>query len=71
MDANNFTIGNLPGIFRAAGISSMKVGTSTQTDFENVSSVSALNVGDLVSMRGPLFMMNGTPTLVASKVQKR
>jgi hypothetical protein len=49
----------------------MKISTSLQTNFENVSGVSALNVGDSVSVRGPMFMVSGTPTMVASKVQKR
>lgn len=71
IDANNFTIQSLPGIFGAAGISAMKISASTQTEFDDVSSVGVLNVGDTVSVRGPLFMTSGTPTLVASKVQKR
>lgn len=49
----------------------MEVSTSPQTEFDNVSGAAALNVGDTVSVRGPLFTMPGTPILVASKVQKR
>ncbi len=71
IDAATFTVNNLPGIFGTAGVSSMKISTSLQTDFENVSGVSALNVGDSVSVRGPMFMASGTPTMLASKVQKR
>lgn len=71
IDAATFTVNNLPGIFATSGVSSMKISTSLQTNFENVSGVSALNVGDSVSVRGPMFMVSGTPTMVASKVQKR
>lgn len=71
IDPSTFTINNLPGMFGTAGIPTMKVSTSMQTAFENVSSTSALNVGDTVSIRGPMFMVSGTPTMVASKVQKR
>ncbi len=71
IDAATFTVNNLPGMFGTAGVSSMKISTSLQTNFENVSGVAALNVGDSVSVRGPMFMASGTPTMVASKVQKR
>lgn len=71
IDPNTFTVNNLPGMFGNAGISSMKIGTSMQTAFDNVTSVSALNVGDAVSIRGPMFVASGVPTIVASKVQKR
>jgi hypothetical protein len=71
IDANTFTVNNLPGMFGTAGVSSMKISTSMQTVFDNVSSVSALNVGDAVSMRGPMFVVSGVPAMVASKVQKR
>lgn len=71
IDANNFTIQSLPGVYGAAGINSMKISTSARTEFDNVPSVAGLNVGDSVSIRGPLFMMNGTPVLIAGKIQKR
>ncbi len=71
IDASTFTMNNLPGMFGSAGISSMKITTSAQTTFDGVSGVSALNVGDTVSVRGPMFTASGTPTIVASKVQKR
>ena len=70
IDANTFTVNNLPGMFGTA-ITSMKISTSMQTAFENVSSAAALNAGDTVSIRGPMFMASGTPTIIASKVQKR
>jgi hypothetical protein len=71
IDANTFTVNNLPGMFGTAGISSVKISTSMQTVFDNVSGASALNVGDAVSMRGPMFVVSGVPMIVASKVQKR
>jgi hypothetical protein len=71
IDANTFTVNGLPGMFGTAGVSSMKISTSMQTVFDNVSGVSALNVGDAVSIRGPMFVASGVPTIVASKVQKR
>jgi uncharacterized protein DUF5666 len=71
IDANTFTVTNLPGMFGTAGITTMRISTSAQTTFDGVSGVSALNVGDTVSARGPMFMASGTVTIVASKVQKR
>jgi hypothetical protein len=57
--------------FLDAGINTMKIHTSTQTAFDGVTGASALNVGDAVSVRAPMFMASGTPTIVASKIQKR
>ena len=71
VDASTFTVNNLPGMFGTAGVSSIKVSCSSQTTFENTVGVSSLNVGDTVSLRGPMFMSNGTATMVVSKVQKR
>ena len=71
IDANTFTMNNLPGMFGAASIASAKITCSPSTVFEGVSNAGGLNVGDSVSVRGPMFTSNGTYTLVASKVQKR
>jgi len=71
IDANTFTVNSLPGMFGTAGITTMKISTSAQTTFDGVSGASALNVGDTVSVRGPMFMASGAATVVASKVQKR
>ncbi len=71
VNANTFTLQSLPGLFGTAGFSTMTVNTSGQTMFDDVSSVAALNVGDTVSVRGPMFAASGTPIIVASKVQKR
>jgi hypothetical protein len=71
IDATTFTMNNLPGMFTAAGISAMKVTTFGQTEFDGVSGPSAMNVGDTVIVRGPLFAANGTSTMIAARVQKR
>ena len=67
IDANTFTVNNLPGMFGTAGFSSMTVTTSSQTEFDNVSNVAALTVGDKVSVRGPMFLVSGTPTIIAAR----
>jgi Domain of unknown function (DUF4382)/Domain of unknown function (DUF5666) len=71
VDATTFTVNNLPGVFSTAGITAMKIATSTQTTFEGVTGAPALNVGDTVSVRGPMFMASGIATIVASKVERR
>jgi hypothetical protein len=71
IDPNTFTVKNLPTMFGSEGIQTMKISTSMQTEFENVSSAAALNASDAVSVRGPLFSVNGVRMLIASKVEKR
>lgn len=68
----NFSVGTLPALFTNTGINSIHVQTSSETDFEVVSGVSALVDGNTVSLRGLLFN-NGTlpPELIAKKVRKR
>jgi hypothetical protein len=68
----SFTVANLPSLFTGAGISSIEVDTSSETDFDGVSGVSGLADGNTVSLRGLLFS-NGAnpPVLVAKKVRKR
>lgn len=68
----NFTVNNLPSLFTSAGITSIQVQTSDNTDFRGVSGVSGLADGNTVSLRGLLFS-NGAnpPVLVAKKVRKR
>jgi Domain of unknown function (DUF5666) len=68
----NFTVDTLPALFTNAGIGSIHVQTSSKTDFEGVSSVSALVDGHAVTLRGLLFN-NGAlpPELIAKKVRKR
>jgi hypothetical protein len=69
-----FILGNgtLPPLFSAT--TSIKVQTITTpppTQFQNVSGVSGLAVGDTVSVAGLLFSTGTTPTLAAEKVLKR
>lgn len=68
----NFSVDTLPALFTNAGISSIHVQTSGETDFEGVSGVSALVDGNTVPLRGLLFN-NGAlpPELIAKKVRKR
>jgi hypothetical protein len=68
----NFTVGSLSSLFTNAGIMSMQVNTSDQTNFVGVAGVSGLADGNTVSLRGLLFS-NGPnrPVLVAKKVRKR
>ena len=77
VDANTFTVDNLPPIFGGASppIASITVSTDpARTRFEGVSSVAVLGVppnADTVSLRGLLFQQPTGPTLVAKKVRKR
>jgi len=71
IDATTFTMNSLPGMFTAAGISTMKVTTLAETEFDGVSGLGAMNVGDTVIVRGPLFAGSATKTMIAARVQKR
>ena len=67
-----FVVGNLPGLFAAAGILTINVQTSNTTNFEGVSGVSGLADQTVVSIRGLLFNSAGNPPqLIADKVRKR
>jgi hypothetical protein len=68
----NFTVANLPGLFTSAGVTSILVQTSSQTNFQGGSGLSALVDQSQVSLRGLLFK-NGSdaPNLIADKVRKR
>ena len=70
VNANTFIMQTLSGMFGTAGFSTMTANTTAQTMFENVANVAGLNVGDTVSVRGPMFLC-GTPTVVCAKVLKR
>jgi len=68
----NFSVDTLPALFTNAGISSIHVQTSSNTDFEGVSGVTALADGNTVSLRGLLFKNAAlSPELVVKKVRKR
>jgi len=69
--APNFTVNKLSNLFTEAGISQIQVQTSSSTEFEDVSGVSALAAGNTVSLRGLLFKSSPDPVLIASKVRKR
>ncbi len=71
ISAPNFAVNKLPSLFTGAGINQVQVQTSSQTEFEGVTGVSALNINDTVSLRGLLFKTAGDPALVAKKVRKR
>jgi hypothetical protein len=71
VNAVTFTMQSLPGLMGMAGFSTMTVSTSAQTMFENVSNVAAMTMGDTISVRGPMFLANGTPTIACAKVFKR
>lgn len=71
-NGSNFTVGNLPSLFTSSGTLSIEVRTSSQTEFENVSSAAGLSAGDTVSLRGLLFKsLTGPPVMTAVKVVKR
>jgi hypothetical protein len=68
----NFTLGSLPAIFTNAGINSIVVVTSNQTDVDGSTNINALLDGNTVSTRGLLFK-NGAnpPEMIAKKVRIR
>ncbi len=68
----NFSVDTLPALFTSAGITNIHVQTSSNTDFEDVSGVTALADGNTVSLRGLLFKNVAlSPELVTKKVRKR
>lgn len=70
---NSFTVDNLPSLFATAtpAVTEIEVLTSPQTEFEDVSGVTGLGVGNTVSLEGLLFKTTGIPKLVAEDVRKR
>jgi hypothetical protein len=71
VNGNNFNIVGLPGLLTGAGINAIQAQTSSETNFENASAISALVEGNTVSLRGLLFMSAPNPVLVSDKVRKR
>jgi len=67
----NFVVIGLPALFTSNGINQVQVQTSSGTEFEGISGVSALATGNNVVLRGLLFKTAGDPILVAKKVRKR
>ena len=70
VNAPNFTVNKLPMQFTSNGINQVQVQTSSATEFEGVSGVSALATGNNLALRGLLFKTQGDPILVAKKVRK-
>lgn len=72
MMALDFSVDSLPALFTNAGINSIHVQTSSDTDFDGPSGLSALTDGNTLSLRGILFN-NGAlpPELVVKKVRRR
>jgi hypothetical protein len=71
-----FTLGTLQPLFANAGIASIQVDVLSSTEFEaddgvNVTGISSLNTGNVVSVGGLLFNTTGAPTVVAEKVDLR
>jgi hypothetical protein len=71
LNAPNFAVNNLPGLFTSNGINQVQVVVSSGTEFEGVSGGSSLTAGNNVVLRGLLFKTAGDPILVAKKVRKR
>ena len=71
LSSTDFMFTPTSGIFPAAGIHSLHVSTSAQTRFDNVSGLGGLNVGDTVSLRGPMFTGTTNPMLMAGYILKR
>ncbi len=68
----SFNVGGLPALFIGAGITSIQVETSGDTNFQGVMDVSGLADGNTVSLKGLLFKNGGNPpVLIAKKVRKR
>lgn len=67
----NLTLGGLPPLFAKAGITQLTVEPVTGTEFDNVSGLGAINVGDTVSVAGLLFNTSGQPTVIAERVVDR
>jgi len=70
---SNFSVNSLPGYFGMADppITQIDVRSTSETDFEDVSGISGLAVGNTVSLRGLLFKTSGNPLLLADTVRKR
>jgi Domain of unknown function (DUF5666)/Domain of unknown function (DUF4382) len=71
LNAPNFAVNNLPGLFTSNGINQVQVVVSSGTEFEGISGGSSLTVGNNVVLRGLLFKTAADPALVAKKVRKR
>jgi hypothetical protein len=72
LGAPNIGLSNFPSIFSGHGVSQILAQTSASTIYFQIGSVinsSTVDLGDLISVRGPLFIASGsTRTLIATKV---
>lgn len=72
---SSFVVDQLPSLFQSQGITQITVRvTPGETEFEDVSGLSALNANDTVSLRGLLFRNvanTAMPILAAEKVRRR
>lgn len=67
----NFMLGTLPPLFANAGSSQITVEPVAGTDFENVSGLGGLSVGQTVSVSGLLFNTSAGPVLIAEEIETR
>jgi hypothetical protein len=71
LGAPNINLGSIPSIFSGHGVTQIQVQTSAQTIFSENNTpivISQIPVFSVVSVRGPLFNVSGTRTLIATKV---
>jgi hypothetical protein len=66
-----FTLGSLPPLFTNIGVSAIVVEPVAKTDFDDLSGLSGLSVGNTVSVGGLLFHTATNPTMLAQRVEKR
>jgi hypothetical protein len=73
ISGSTLTLDSLPALFTGAtpAVTQMQVESSNQTDFDGVTGISGLAVGNTVSVSGPSFNTTGTPTQEAKKIRKR
>ena len=69
----SFTLTPSSSLFTGAtpGITSIKVEVVPEMEFEDVSGISGLGVGNTISVKGLLFNTAGTPTLLAKSIRKQ
>ena len=67
----NFILGTLWPLFSKAGITQITVDPVMGTVYENATGLSALSVGQTVSVSGLLFNTSGGPTLIPEEIETR
>ena len=73
INGSDITVNSLPGLFTSANppVTEIIVQTSAETNFEDVSGLIGLAVGNTISLRGLLFKTSGDPVLLADTVRLR